>query len=184
MKHDLGELGIIIKNDENGNHIALLKPQYAIDGERVIRLDAKSASAGKWVTMNGAKVLIKGGKFVNGPFAGRSADAGARYFSPASGKVSAKDRATIATACADADKNGSSTIWMDNYKIELKKASNYPKEADMVVKANGIIQGTGNGKRNFTLTKHPISEVGDRLAELRNIVKPKTMSVQTGGKAE
>lgn len=39
-------------------YTAILKPEYAVEGERVIKADAKSAYAGKWVTINGARVLI------------------------------------------------------------------------------------------------------------------------------
>ena len=39
-------------------YTAILKAEYAVDGERVIKADAKSAYAGKWVTINGARVLI------------------------------------------------------------------------------------------------------------------------------
>ena len=43
-----------------------------VDGERIITTDAKGVSGGRWVTMRGRKVLIKGGKFVNGPLAGKT----------------------------------------------------------------------------------------------------------------
>lgn len=39
-------------------YTAILKPEYAVNGERIIRTDAKKAYAGKWVTINGAHVLI------------------------------------------------------------------------------------------------------------------------------
>lgn len=39
-------------------YTAILKPEYAVNGERVLRADAKKAYAGKWVTINGAHVLI------------------------------------------------------------------------------------------------------------------------------
>ena len=49
-----------------------MKPEFAVDGERVIVCDAKTPQGGRWVTMRGRKVLIKGGKFVNGPLAGKT----------------------------------------------------------------------------------------------------------------
>lgn len=39
-------------------YTAVLKPEYAINGERVLRTDSKNVNVGKWVTINGAHVLI------------------------------------------------------------------------------------------------------------------------------
>lgn len=140
------------------------------------RQDAKPVN-GKWVTINGAKVLIKGGKFVNGPFAGQSVGAGAKYFSANAGKVPEKTRAVLASACSDVDKNGTSSVWMDNYKIDLKKVKDFPKADKMVVTAHKIVQHAGNNKS--TITKHPINELGDRLIELHDLVKPKEIVVHS-----
>ena len=140
------------------------------------RQDAKPVN-GKWVTINGAKVLIKGGKFVNGPFAGQSVGVGAKYFSANAGKVPEKTRAVLASACSDVDKNGTSSVWMDNYKIDLKKVKDFPKADKVVVTAHNIVQHAGNNKS--TITKHPINELGDRLIELHDLVKPKEIVVHS-----
>lgn len=132
---------------------------------------------GKWVTINGAKVLIKGGKFINGPFAGQSVGAGAKYFSASAGNVPEKTRAVLASACSDVDKNGTSSVWMDNYKIDLKKVKDFPKADKVVVTAHNIVQHAGNNKS--TITKHPINELGDRLIELHDLVKPKEIVVHS-----
>ena len=141
------------------------------------RQDAKPVN-GKWVTINGAKVLIKGGKFVNGPFAGKFYGEN-KYFS-SNAKMSGKHKVAIIQACDMASKDGKANVYMDNYRIELKLKNNFPQvgKDEMIVIAHNVIQHTGAGlNRKMTITKHPVNEVGDRLAELRSLIKPKDIQV-------
>ena len=62
----LDEVAVSVRCD--GDEItAILKAEYAVDGCRVIKTDAKGASSGNWKTINGAHVLIgKGGRILAG----------------------------------------------------------------------------------------------------------------------
>ena len=180
MNKEIKDVAIFIKTDEQGNSVALLKPEYAVNGERILRTDAKSASAGKWITMNGAHVLIKRGKYSSGPFAGKLVNE-PRFFSGKEGKVSTEDKETIISALESAYKDGECNLYMDNYKIELKYKLSYPDRSkdEVVVTAHNIIGSTGAGSaRKMTVTKHTPTESGDRLVELHNLVKPSTMVIQ------
>ena len=73
--YELEDIVLSVRADEaTGEITAILKAEYAVDGCRVIKTDAKGGkiSGGKWVTMNGTPVYIKGGKFVTGPMEGVS----------------------------------------------------------------------------------------------------------------
>ena len=132
----------------------------------------------KWVTINGAKVLIKNGKFTSGPLAGKFYGEN-KYFS-GNAKMSGKHKVAIIEACDMASKDGKANVYMDNYKIELKLKNNFPQvgKDEMIVTAHNVVQHTGAGmNRKMTITKHPVNKVGDRLAELRELIKPKDIQV-------
>ena len=49
-----------IRCDDDGVYVAVLKPEYAVDGLRVIKCDNATGDVrnDRWVTINGAHVLI------------------------------------------------------------------------------------------------------------------------------
>lgn len=79
MFKEIEDKVISIRQDGEDSYVIVLKPEYAVDGMTVLKLDAKGAkggkggklSGGRWVTMNGTPVYIKGGKFVTGPLSGK-----------------------------------------------------------------------------------------------------------------
>lgn len=60
---------VCIRQDSDGAYIAVLKPEYAVDGMRVLKSDGLRTD--RWVTINGAHVMIGKGGVVTGGAGGR-----------------------------------------------------------------------------------------------------------------
>lgn len=69
MINDVERYCVCIRQDSDGTYIAVLKPEYAVDGMRVLKSDGLRTD--RWVTINGAHVMIGKGGVVTGGAGGR-----------------------------------------------------------------------------------------------------------------
>ena len=69
MINDVEQYCVCIRQDSDGAYIAVLKPEYAVDGMRVLKSDGLRTD--RWVTINGAHVIIGKGGVVTGGAGGR-----------------------------------------------------------------------------------------------------------------
>ena len=69
MINDVERYCVCIRQDSDGAYIAVLKPEYADDGMRVLKSDGLRTD--RWVTINGAHVMIGKGGVVTGGAGGR-----------------------------------------------------------------------------------------------------------------
>lgn len=69
MINDVERYCVCIRQDSDGTYIAVLKPEYAVDGMRILKSDGLRTD--RWVTINGAHVMIGKDGVITGGAGGR-----------------------------------------------------------------------------------------------------------------